>query len=50
MLGEMPVPTEIHVCQVCVTVMFDETGNQQVTSGLRKRQASQVTVLVEMLK
>ena len=50
MLGEMPAPTEIHVCQDCVTVMFDETGNQRVTSVLRMRQASQVTVSVEMLK
>ena len=42
MLGEMPAPTEIHVCQA---IMFDETGNQR--PALRMR-ASQVTVLVEI--
>ena len=37
------------VCQICATITFGETGNQRVTSGLRMRQASQVTVLAEKL-
>jgi len=36
------------VCQICATVAFADTGNQRVTSVLRMRQASQVTVLVEI--
>lgn len=38
-----------HVCQVCATVVISETENQRVTSGLRMRKASQVTVPVDML-
>ncbi len=37
------------MCQICATLTFGETGNQRVTSGLRMRQASQVTLLAEKL-
>jgi hypothetical protein len=37
-----------HVCQICATVAFAETGIQRVTLSLRMRQASQVVVLFEM--
>ena len=36
-----------HVYRICTTVIFGKTGNHRVTSGLRMRQASQLTVLVE---
>ena len=38
------------LCQICVTVAVGEAGNQRVTSGLRMRQASQVTVLADNVK
>ena len=38
------------LCQICVTVAVGEIEKQRVTSVLRMRQASQVTVLAEMLK
>jgi hypothetical protein len=37
------------LCQICATVAVGETVNQRVTSGLRMRQASQVTVLTDKL-
>jgi len=45
------VPLLVHtkVCQICPTVMFGETENQRVTSVLQMQQASQATILVEML-
>jgi len=36
------------VCQICATVRCGETEKQQVRSVLQMRQASQVTVYVEM--
>jgi hypothetical protein len=37
------------VCHIRATVIFGETDNQRVVSDLQMHQASQVTVLVEML-
>jgi len=37
------------VCQICATAAFGETEKQRVTSGLRMRQASQVTDLLKVL-